>query len=170
MKKVVYLHGLESKVNCKKVKYLRSIGFEVLNPRMDYEDPNCFVNTQYKIQEFQPDLIIGSSMGGYFAWFMGKYFETPVLLLNPALHSRSFDPVIDNWGCELESKVYLITGKNDDVIDPNQTVEWLTNYDCLDFNPNNHIIGNHGHRTPVDMLHVFFHFFPSLSPTEDLVT
>ena len=170
MKKVVYLHGLESKVNCKKVKYLRSIGFEVLNPRMDYEDPNCFVNTQYKIQEFQPDLIIGSSMGGYFAWFMGKYFETPVLLFNPALHSRSFDPVIDNWGCELESKVYLITGKNDDVIDPNQTVEWLTDYDYLDFNPNNHIQGNHGHRTPVSILNTFFSYFPSLSPTEDLVT
>ena len=51
MKKVVYLHGLESKQNCLKVHYLRDIGFEVLNPRMDYKDPNCFVNTQYQIQE-----------------------------------------------------------------------------------------------------------------------
>mgnify|MGYP003656088385 FL=1 len=96
MKKVVYLHGLESKQNCLKVHYLREIGFEVLNPKMDYKDKNCFVNTQHQIQEFQPDLIIGSSMGGYFAWFMGKYFEVPVVLLNPALHSRSFEPYKDS--------------------------------------------------------------------------
>ena len=36
MKKVVYLHGLESKQNCLKVHYLRDIGFEVLNPKMDF--------------------------------------------------------------------------------------------------------------------------------------
>ena len=166
MKKVVYLHGLESKQNCLKVHYLRDIGFEVLNPKMDYKDPNCFIDTQYKIQEFKPDLIIGSSMGGYFAWFMGKYFETPVILLNPALHSRSFEPVIDNWGCELASKVYLITDKDDDVIDPSQTVKWLNENDKWDLNPNNHIVGKHGHRTPVSILITFFSYFPSLFPTE----
>ena len=46
-----------------------------------------------------------------------KYFNVPVVLLNPALHSRPFEPVVNKWGCELQSKVYLVTGKNDDVID-----------------------------------------------------
>ena len=156
MRKVVYLHGLESSINCKKVKYLRKLGFNVLNPSMDYYDKKCFIDVQYQIQEFQPDLIIGSSMGGWFAYLYGKYFETPVVLLNPALHSRSFEPDVDQWGCELHSKIHLITGRNDDIIDPLKTVKLLNYSDPYDFNPNNHIIGDWGHRTPVKGLEMFF--------------
>ena len=150
MKKVVYLHGLESKQNCLKVHYLRDIGFEVLNPKMDYKDPNCFDETQELIENFNPDLIIGSSMGGYFAWFMGKYFETPVLLLNPALHSRNFEPNIDILGDE-DPLIYLIVGKNDNIINYEKTLNYLDeNANCF-FRPN-YFKGKHGHRTPVEVL------------------
>ena len=153
---IVYLHGLDSEVNCPKVQYLREQGYNVLNPKMDYRNKSCFYNTQHIIEEFNPDVIMGSSMGGWFAWLLGKYFEVPVVLLNPALHSRPFEPVVNKWGCELESKVYLVTGKEDDVIDPKRTVKWLNEWDKLDWNPNNHTIGNHGHRTPVNVLKEIF--------------
>ena len=43
------------------------------------------------MENFQPDLIIGSSMGGYVADILAEKYGTPAILFNPALHNRSFD-------------------------------------------------------------------------------
>ena len=44
----------------------------------------------------------------------------------------------------------LALGKNDDVIDPEKTVEWMHENDHLDYNPNNTYWGEYGHRTPLE--------------------
>ena len=154
--KIVYLHGLESGPNGSKVGYLKNLGCNVLHPPMKYRDEDCFEKTLDLIKWYKPDFIVGSSMGGYFAYLYGKHLKLPVLLLNPALHSRSFEPKVVLPENDRDSKVYLITGKNDDVIDPKRTVKWLNENDKWDWNPNNHYSFDHGHRTPIMSLVYFF--------------
>ena len=63
-----------------------------------------------------PDLIIGSSMGGYVADIIGSRLGVDVLLFNPALHSREIDPGYEYYGNTYERTIIL--GTEDDIIDP----------------------------------------------------
>ena len=114
MKKIAYLHGLESKTNCDKVKWLRSLGYEVLNPAIDYRnDPLERIITF--VESFKPDLIIGSSMGGYLAYIISRRYNIPAMMLNPALHSRPFEPEVGPPG-EHEPPMYFVFGEADNVL------------------------------------------------------
>ena len=104
-------------------------------------------------------------MGGWFAWNLGKELGVPVLLLNPALHSRSVDPNMDLGVRSVlgpfprTSKVFLALGLYDDIISPDKTLEWLKHNDKLDWNPNNIKVAGYGHRTSTDMfIDIWFHF------------
>ena len=94
MKKVLYLHGLESKQGGPKVDFLAN-EFCVHAPAMDYTDPYLAIKLAHIMENFQPDLIIGSSMGGYVADILAEKYGKPAILFNPALHSRSIEPAIE---------------------------------------------------------------------------
>jgi hypothetical protein len=157
--KILYLHGLESKVGGPKVEYLEMLGHEVVAPDMDYDFGEQFSHLgdhiAYQKEDF--DLIIGSSMGGYFAYELGKMFDIPVLLLNPALHSRSIEPRVEKVHEDLAADplVFLGVGANDDVINYEKTLEILDNEAGCFFRPN-YFKGNHGHRTPLDFFQKIF--------------
>ena len=148
--KIAFLHGLESKAGCERVQWLQSQGHEVYNPQLFYAWDNCYERVTEDFLKNKPELIIGSSMGGWFAWNLGKDFGIPVLLLNPAVHSRTMEPEMEPVREQFGSKVYMALGKNDDVIDPEKTVQWMHDNDHLDFNPNNTYFGDYGHRTPLE--------------------
>jgi len=124
MKKIVYLHGLESSQGGVKVEFLASKG-SVYAPVMDYKtlDLNEFILTLG-----MPDLIIGSSMGGYIADIIGSQLGVDVLLFNPALHSRKSEfQFNENYGSQ-QYKRTIILGTADNVIDPKTTKKlWSAN-------------------------------------------
>ena len=66
IKKIIYLHGLESHQGGPKVDLLSDKGY-VFAPEMDYKNnPDLFKDVLEEVKELgTPDLIIGSSMGGY---------------------------------------------------------------------------------------------------------
>ena len=146
MKKILYLHGLESESGGTKVSFLAEKGM-VYAPNMDYVtlDLNEFILTLG-----MPDLIIGSSMGGYVADIIGSQLGVDVLLFNPALsnHNRT---VIKEFNVDYGSQKYkrtIVLGTEDNVIDPEVTKKLWSVY------------GNHakydevegmGHRTPLDV-------------------
>ena len=142
MKKIVYLHGLESKQGGEKVSFLAEKGM-VYAPAMDYKtlDLDEFIYTLG-----MPDLIIGSSMGGYVADIIGSRLGVDVLLFNPALHSREIDPKYEYYSNQYKRTIIL--GTEDDIIDPELTKKLWS------------VHGNHakhdevegmGHRTPLDV-------------------
>jgi len=88
MKKVLYLHGLESGQGGPKVDYLTTQG-AVMAPKMDYTRKGLFTEMVQLVEEFDPDVIVGSSMGGYFGYMLAGLFKKKAVLFNPALHSRS---------------------------------------------------------------------------------
>ena len=146
MKKIVYLHGLESEVGGPKVSFLAEKGM-VYAPNMDYVTLDL---SEFILTLGMPDLIIGSSMGGYIADIIGSQLGVDVLLFNPALsnHNRT---VIKEFNVDYGSQKYkrtIVLGTEDDVIDPEVTKKLWSVY------------GNHakydevegmGHRTPLDV-------------------
>jgi uncharacterized protein len=147
MKKVLYLHGLESKPGGSKVKYLND-RFMCYAPAMDYKNPELFgeMLDLCAVEEF--DMIIGSSMGGYFAHQLATHFEDVELtLFNPAIHSRSFEPLgVTDGAFSVYGRVVL--GLKDDVINPTRTYDMVASdsfYDGLSVIP----VENMGHRTPL---------------------
>ena len=117
---VWYLHGLESAVGGPKVEFLHENADKVYAPKMDYNHPEMFSSLLKLAKYNKPDLIIGSSMGGYFADSIGSHLDIEVLLFNPALHSRSIEPEgVTYGGTNLERN--FVVGTEDDVIDPKAT-------------------------------------------------
>lgn len=117
---VWYLHGLESSVGGPKVDFLKSVADRVFAPKMVYSNPNMFKALLECARIDKPDLIIGSSMGGYFADALGSHLDVEVLLFNPALHSRTIEPEGVTYG-ETNWKRNFVVGTEDDVIDPKAT-------------------------------------------------
>ena len=144
---VLYLHGLESKPGGPKVKYLEDRFESVYAPAMNYESPKAFEEMLQMIAVEGFDLIIGSSMGGYFAHQLASHFEdTKVMLFNPAIHSRSIEPEGVTNG-ELRVNGHCVIGLEDDVINPTETYNMVASngfYDGLSIIP----VEKMGHRTP----------------------
>lgn len=151
-KKVLYLHGLESNQGGEKVNYLSNQCF-VHAPAMDYSRKDIFSYLIKKVEDFKPDLIIGSSMGGYSAYMLGALYKIPVIAFNPAFHSRSFEPnypeFIQHQVC---SNCKIILGIEDTVINPNKTLDWLKDH-IMNSHPNISIdrVEGMGHRVPLDI-------------------
>jgi len=155
--KILFLHGLESQPNCTKVEWLKAQGHHVYNPTLDYKNKDQFNECKKIIKAFLPELIIGSSMGGYFALELAKIYDIPVMLLNPALHSRSFEPVVEKLDPDLEFHplVFIGLGKYDKVINYAKTLNILDD-NALCFFRGNYLKGDHGHRTPLDFFKTVF--------------
>lgn len=141
IKKVWYLHGLESNQGGPKVDFLNSVAEEVFAPSMDYTDQRLFLELLEKAKLDRPDLIIGSSMGGYFADALGSHLDTEVLIFNPALHNRSIEVQL-TYG-ETNWKRHIVVGTEDTVIDPKLTRVLIDVCDSYIE------IENMGHRTPL---------------------
>jgi uncharacterized protein len=90
MKKILYLHGLETRQGGRKVGFLSKDNY-VHAPKIDYTRKDIFPFLIQIMDDFKPDLIIGSSMGGYAAYILSGFYGTPIIAFNPALHSRKFD-------------------------------------------------------------------------------
>ena len=149
MKKVLYLHGLESKQGGPKVDFLANM-FITHAPAMDYRDPFIAVKLAHIMENFQPDLIIGSSMGGYVGEILAETYGVAAILFNPALHSRNINPAIDfpieGEQAELQERKIVVLGKNDDVIPPYITKIMLEN----NFNYKI-VLEEMGHQTPLNI-------------------
>lgn len=121
--KVAFFHGLESSHRSKKNIILEKLfGAEnVYAPTMDYKDPELYNTVLAHLEKHPVDLLIGSSMGGYFAHSVSSMVNKPALLFNPALHSRSFEPE-NVVTAQHRPSQFFVLGKNDAVIDPLKTL------------------------------------------------
>jgi len=124
--KVAFFHGLESPHKSKKNKILdRLFGdTNVYAPAMDYHNPELY-NEVLKHLEQQPvNLLVGSSMGGYFAQSLSTLVNTQTLLFNPAIHSRSFEPENVVIGQNRPFQFFVL-GKTDTVVNPLKTIDCI---------------------------------------------
>lgn len=143
--RTAFFHGLESKPFSEKNQILIEQYGEsnVYAPAMYYRDPCLFDTVLKQIKERDIELLIGSSMGGYFAYCLSTITGVPTVLFNPAVIGRSFDPVTE-MGL-ISSKHRVILGINDDVIDPIKSSAYFDEYGIGEFEYHREDIG---HRIP----------------------
>ena len=146
--KIAYLHGLESNIDQKdpKIKFLNKNFDKVYSPTINYRNDNTFNKLYKDIKSLNPDLIVGSSMGGYVSYLIGSKLSIPVLLFNPAVADRAFDPIVDDSGLK-KTKINIRFGKSDSVIS-GSAVRSFFKENGVSFN---HEIYNGGHRVPADV-------------------
>lgn len=144
--KVAFFHGLESNAKSEKASYLKS-QYDAWCPAMDYTNPRLFEETLKQIQLDKPELLIGSSMGGWFAYCISTLTGIPTLLLNPAVQGRSMEPRVRLGNLKANHEVVL--GKDDIVINPEKTREWFKSNCKGNFKFHMESIG---HRTPTAIM------------------
>ena len=142
MKKILYLHGLESGQGGYKVDFLSTKGM-VYAPEMNYESLNLH---EFILTLGIPDLIVGSSMGGYVADVIGSRLGVDVLLFNPALHNRKINHTYDYYNNKYKRTIVL--GTEDKIIDPELTKKLWSVYDNVATIDE---VEGMGHRTPLDV-------------------
>jgi hypothetical protein len=143
---VLYLHGLESKPTGPKMQYLKDRFDNYYAPEIDYEDPDSYEEILDLCIAEEYDMIIGSSMGGYFAGAIGTTLDVPIIVFNPTFHSRSFEPYGVVTGSNPMDGV-VVLGMDDDVIDPVKTFKMVEKCESLAVMP----IEGMGHRTSFDV-------------------
>ena len=162
MMRILYLHGLESSNVGDKVDFLKSVS-DCYAPEMDYTNPNLEKELLKIVDAYKPDFIIGSSMGGYVASLLGNYCGINYISFNPAIHSRSFDPVLPKLSITDDSRYVsglFVLGTADDVIDPDITFDMVDSVESIEVE----IIEGMGHRIP---LNVLVDIYKKYLPTND---
>ena len=146
--KIAYLHGLDSNNLGPKNYWLNSIS-KLVDPHIDYREKNIYQTLKSQVYAFNPDIIIGSSMGGYFAYEIAKEFNINAILFNPALHSRSYEPDMTGHETgEYNPIMRFVFGQNDEIINPIKTINIIKKEGYLN---ENHILYKHGHDTPLEI-------------------
>ena len=147
IKSAIYFHGLESSQGGIKVQFLDQEVDFLEAPAMDYTQKDIFEEWLDYVKTEEPDLLIGSSMCGYFAMALATHTGIPVLIFNPAIHSRSIEINGLESGTE-KLKGLVVLGKKDDIINPGPTMAMLQgNWNDLDMVVEEKM----GHRVPLDV-------------------
>jgi hypothetical protein len=147
--KIAYLHGLESVIDEKdpKIIFLRQQFSSVYAPDINYKEKDFFKKILSNVSKLAPDLIVGSSAGGYISYLIGSKLSIPTLLFNPAMVGRSFEPVVDTTDLK-NTKHTIYFGNKDTVIDGNKVKSFFKEDGVGSFEYN---IYSGGHRVPVDV-------------------
>ncbi len=152
MKKIVYLHGYESKQGGPKVDFLAQSGM-VYAPSLNYTDSNLENHLIKSIKAFKPDLLIGSSMGGYVANLLSDYFGIDCVLFNPAVvKGNKSRPTINELHNKYEYNEHnepnkvIALGLFDDIIDSEKVKYYFRDTPNVIIN-----MYKHGHRTPFEV-------------------
>lgn len=148
--KITYLHGLESKIDPKSEKIIwLNTNFElVYTPSINYRDDDTFNSLLTKIRVQKPNYIVGSSMGGYFAYLIGNTLEIDTILFNPAMINRPFDPKVKPTVL-LGATHQVFLGKDDTVVNGLKVKSYLNRSGVGKFNFEEY---QGGHRVPA---HIF---------------
>ncbi len=146
MIKIAYLHGLDSNNWGPKNDWLKTVS-KVYDPLIDYRKENIYKTIREEIIRFQPNVIVGSSMGGYFAFELSKELNIDTILFNPALHSRSVQPDISGHKLgNFKPNTRFVLGENDKVIDPIETLKIIDKEGYKNFS-----FFSNAHDTPIEL-------------------
>ena len=131
--KVINIHGYHGNPENSAYTALNELKVEIIPPYLDYDSEtpdNILENLCKLIKENNPDIIVGTSLGGFFATILSVRTDIPAILINPALmpflhlprlgYKGDVKAYISLFG-ELAGlktdKIHTIIGGSDDVID-----------------------------------------------------
>jgi len=117
--RIVYFHGWGGHYNEVKAKILAKFGDEVYFPEIDYSNSRNLI--QYYYNELcgnTPQLIVGTSLGGYLGFYVSNLLKCPSLLINPALFLKGgveLRPSTDSMSHNFKEKEIIFSGKDEEI-------------------------------------------------------
>ena len=138
---VLNLHGYNGNPKNSAYSELIKLGYEVISPFLDYDNRSVNEITQemeIRIRDNNVDIIVGTSLGGFFASLLAVKTKLPVFLISPCLMPFVVLPSLGYKGSVLEfenhfseitmldtDKVYTIVGLKDEIIGDHSTTKAL---------------------------------------------
>ena len=81
---ILYIHGFASSGHSNKVSILRKRFDRVIAPSLNHIPPLAIETLAAFIPELRtPPLLVGSSLGGFYALYLSQQFDLPAVLINP---------------------------------------------------------------------------------------
>ena len=122
--KIAFFHGLESQGPGTKGEILGTKSVELFAPLINYRNESEVQRIWQEAVEFAPDVVVGSSMGGWFACHLSTVINVPAMLVNPAVVGRSFDPIPLELGVH-RPITHVLLGKLDELISGEAVLAWM---------------------------------------------
>lgn len=86
---IIYLHGLDSDPNASKAiitaEHATALGMDTIRPDLNCPPDETVAKILALINEHPNCVLVGSSLGGYFATLLSDMTGTPCILLNPSI-------------------------------------------------------------------------------------
>lgn len=86
---IIYLHGLDSDPNASKAiitaEYTTTLGVDTIRPDLNCPPDETVAKILALINDHPNAVLVGSSLGGYFATLLSDMTGTPCVLLNPSI-------------------------------------------------------------------------------------
>ena len=125
--KTLYIHGLDSHPVPEKLEILKDSGLDVVALHIDYRKENrVYKKLKSTIQKEQVAFIVGSSMGGFLAYWLAEDLGLPCLLFNPAMSYMDelmpHLPEINNRLCPAR---FVVIGAHDESVDPQKNTQFF---------------------------------------------
>lgn len=129
--KTLYIHGLDSFPVPEKLEILEKAGLDVVALHLDYRTETGVYQTLKKYAQGENvEFLVGSSLGGFLAYWLAQDLGLPCLLFNPAMsYSDSLDeymPEITNRLCPAR---FVVIGAFDDTVDPEENIRFFRDQD-----------------------------------------
>lgn len=187
---VLYLHGFLSSPQSQKAQqtlsYCKEIGLgdRIVMPSITHGPAETIMQLHALIKELNTDklVLMGSSLGGYYATYLSEYYQVPAVLINPAVrpyelwkshlgenrnyYSNEIQVVTEQHIAELREldiiqlsypsnfKIFLQTG--DETLDYRQAAEKFPSSQCIIRENGSHSYDNFEQELPC-----IFEFFAS---------
>ena len=127
---ILFLHGLESKPGGSKVKFLKSLGYEVINPWLpanSFEESLSIAQAAFNNNEI--DVVVGSSRGGAIAMAMNTG-ETKTVLIAPAWNHREMLRIPNDVTYTVSKNTTILHSILDDIVSISDSERLLNKYGC----------------------------------------
>ncbi len=149
---ILYIHGFESTPTPVKTSALAQLGLTVIAPQLHYEEvPGTYERLLKLAEYFNVKWLVGSSLGGYTAFWLSQKLKLPTLLFNPALPFSNRDPglIIDKPSIS-NFQHHIFLGLKDKTVSPQKTKQWLRKENLIDkVKITEH--ATNGHQIPLDI-------------------
>ena len=140
--KILNIHGYHGSPKNSAYQALEALGCEIIAPALDYDNTppeHIFANLKFILVNKRPDIIVGTSLGGFYAAALSLRRDHPVMLVNPFLMSfltfdgdvrprRDIKQLIGLFGLLSQidlSNVSCIVGDNDELLGDHKFTEEL---------------------------------------------
>jgi predicted esterase YcpF (UPF0227 family) len=87
---ILNIHGYHGSQKNSAYTALKELGCEIISPPIDYDETspeNILGQLRYILAERRPVVIVGTSLGGFYAAVLSSQLCYPVMLVNPFLMS-----------------------------------------------------------------------------------